>query len=243
MRNQNKWKPSKFISKYGKLSASYHSEKIHPGSRLYATLLARSYDLGIRKHASGKLIDLGCGDVPLFQTYRDFVDQVFCVDWNDSIYIDFKCDLSQALPLVSNFFDTLILSEVLEHIPTPEQLWPEMSRILKPGGRLFISVPFYYGIHEAPHDYYRYTEHALRRFAHQAGMKIIVLEPLGGTPEILADLLAKHITVIPLIGILISKLIQRIALTFVRTSIGKKVSKKTSPHFPLGYFLVAEKNL
>jgi len=33
---------------------------------------------------------------------------------------------------------------------------------LKPGGKIILSTPFVFGIHDAPHDYFRYTKYGLR---------------------------------------------------------------------------------
>ena len=47
------------------------------------------------------------------------------------------------LPFGDNSFDAVICSEVLEHIPDYEAVLGEVRRILKPGGRLAVSVPRY----------------------------------------------------------------------------------------------------
>jgi len=69
--------------------------------------------------------------------------------------------------------DTVTLFQVLEHIAEPQQLLDEVYRILKPGGRLIITVPFMWHIHEAPHDYYRYTRYGLEYMLRKAGFLII----------------------------------------------------------------------
>ena len=119
-----------------------------------------------------------------------------------------------------------------------------MHRILAPGGVAIINVPFLYWVHEAPHDYYRYTEFALQRFAEDSGFRVISLEPIGGLPEVLADFIAKKPRVIPLIGHLFRKptsiLIQKMTWVFVH-SLGKSLSRKTAKRFPMGYFMIVEK--
>ena len=60
-----------------------------------------------------------------------------------------------------------------------------LARVLRPGGKLLLCVPFFYWIHEEPHDYYRYTEFALARFCELSELKIICLEAYGGLPEVL----------------------------------------------------------
>ncbi|HRF81361.1 MAG TPA: methyltransferase domain-containing protein, partial [Flavobacteriales bacterium] len=76
-------------------------------------------------------------------------------------------------------FDTIILSDVLEHIRKPEALVKEMYRILAPGGQVIMNVPFYYGLHEQPFDYYRYTQFALRAITEDAGFAVVELEAIG----------------------------------------------------------------
>ena len=155
-----------------------------------------------------------------------------------------QVDLTQTLPFGDQAFDTIILSDVLEHLPEPGRLWTEMNRILRPGGVALINVPFFYWLHEVPHDYYRFTEFALKRFAQESGFEVISLEPIGGLPEVLADLIAKKPRVIPVFGHMFRRLtaisVQKITWVYVR-SIGKSMSRKTADRFPLGYFLVARK--
>ncbi len=245
MRNQELWQPGKFIYRNGRLTASRDSGQLHPGSRILADALARCFEVHISLHAHDRLIDLGCGNVPLFAAYRTAVDVIVCTDCEQAsaskAYRDFTCDLTAPLPIRSCNFDTIILADVLEHIPTPQALWFEMARILKPGGKLLVSVPFYYGIHDAPHDYFRYTAFALRRFAQEAGFSLLVLEPLGGSPEILADLFAKHAQAVPRVGPFIAAVIHRLITLLLKTTLIQWLSRKTSPFFPFGYFLVAQK--
>ena len=167
------------------------------------------------------------------------------MDWGSSVhrndYVDVECDLTKKLPFDECSFDTIIMSSVLEHIPEPALLWAEVARILRPNGRILMDTPFYYPLHEIPHDYYRYSSYALRRFAELHGFEVLQLEAIGGTPEILADIIAKHTQFIPVIGALVSGITQWFVLMFTRTSIGQKFSDKSSERFPLGYFMVAEK--
>lgn len=245
MKNKNDWNPTKYVYNNGKLRASRDPKEVGIGSRLLADILAQFYQENLPLHAKGRLLDLGCGKVPLFYAYRDYISDNVCVDWENtlhkSIHLDFECDLTKPLPFQDREFDTIILSDVLEHIPEPDNLWNEMSRILSVNGKVIMSVPFYYWIHEQPHDYYRYTEFALRRFAENSGLTVILLKSLGGAPEIMADILAKIILDVPMIGRPSASFIQWIIFSFAQTSIGKKVSDKTKYSFPFGYFLIAQK--
>ncbi|NNE63193.1 MAG: hypothetical protein HKN34_03835, partial [Gammaproteobacteria bacterium] len=82
------------------------------------------------------------------------------------------------------------------------------------------------------------------RFADNSNFNVISLEPIGGLPEVLADFIAKNPRAIPVIGHIFRKsttiLIQKITWVFVH-SLGKSFSKKTAKKFPMGYFMIVEK--
>lgn len=58
-------------------------------------------------------------------------------------------------------FDVVVCAEVLEHCHSPHLAVETIHAALRPGGRLILTVPFLFPIHEAPYDYYRYTRHGL----------------------------------------------------------------------------------
>lgn len=126
MRNVDEWRPSKFLLRGGRLTASSDTAELAIGSRLVAECVARKYNHYIPKYCRGRLLDLGCGKVPLFEAYKPFVQEIVCSDWPASphggTFVDVECDLSQPLPFENDRFDTVILSDVLEHIPEPTLL-------------------------------------------------------------------------------------------------------------------------
>lgn len=64
--------------------------------------------------------------------------------------------------IADNTFDYVVCTEVLEHTLQPFHAVDEIRRILKPGGKLFLSVPFNFRIHGPLPDCWRFTEHGLR---------------------------------------------------------------------------------
>ncbi len=245
MRNEREWVETKYVLEGGRLMASRLRSEVNVGSRLITDLIAGAYQTHLPGNARGRLLDLGCGKVPLYRAYRPLVDDIVCVDWANTLhknpYLDQEVDLSGPLPFEDGAFETVILSDVLEHIPVPQQLLAEIGRVLVPGGKLLLNVPFYYQIHEAPHDYYRFTEFALRRFMELTNLKLLSLYSLGGAPEVVADVLAKNIARLPTVGVPAAALIQWMTLRMVRSRWGKRISSGTADKFPFGYFLVAEK--
>lgn len=190
------WQPTKFIrQKDGKLIASRDPREVGVGSRLIADLAAEWYDTNIKEFAHGKLLDLGCGKAPLYATYSPLVDDAILADWANSLHenklLDVECDITKKLPFNDSEFDTIILSDVLEHVPNPIDLTLELKRILKPGGLVLMNVPFMYWVHEAPYDYHRYTEFMLRKMVEDANMRVIKLDAIGGGWVVLIDLLSK----------------------------------------------------
>jgi SAM-dependent methyltransferase len=245
MRNLETWAPSKFVLKHGQLRASSNPKEINPGSRLVGELVASCYHTHMKSHCRGRLLDLGCGKVPFYGLYREYVSETVCVDWSNSLHgsdhLDAECDLTKDLPFADASFDSILLSDVLEHIPVPEHLWREMARLLKPGGKLLLNVPFFYWLHEEPYDFYRYTKYALRRFAEATGFDVILIKEVGGAPEIVVDIFSKSILRFGPIGEWTAVTFQALCRRLVASPLGKKVSEKTAKHFPLGYFMIARR--
>jgi SAM-dependent methyltransferase len=247
MKNTHLWHSTKYVFSKGKLKGSRNTAELNVASRLQGDLVAEFYQRYLKEHASGKLVDLGCGKVPLYEAYKPFVTEVTCVDWGGSphatIHLDITCNLNEPLPFADHSFDTVILSDVLEHISEPQLLVSEIARILTPGGKLFMNVPFYYKIHEAPYDYFRYTEFALTYLFQKAGLDILVLSATGGSPVVFTDFLAKNFIKIPLLGPLMAIVSQAMCSWFIHTILGKKFSTKTAKHFPFGYYAIVQKKL
>lgn len=94
------------------------------------------------------------------------------------------------IPLPNASVDCAMATEVLEHCPYPEKTLTEVYRVLKPGGILFITVPFVWMLHEVPYDEYRYTPFALKRLVESSKFRIIELSALGGWNASLAQFIA-----------------------------------------------------
>jgi len=245
MKNIKNWTPTKFDLKKGILKASKRSNHLSLSSRIFANSIANFYTNNIPQFIKGRIVDLGCGKVPFYGFYKDYITENICIDWDnneiENPFLDLKQDLNLKLNFEDNEFDSIILSDVLEHIRKPDLLMGEMYRILKPQGTVIFNVPFFYWIHEEPYDYYRYTEYALKLMAEDAGFTVVKIETLGGIPEVLGDLLSKIIVRLPLIGLSLTKIIQLMILSFLKTKTGQIISKKSAKKFPIGYGIILKK--
>lgn len=102
-------------------------------------------------------------------------------------HIDFVSDIL-AIPAPDQSFDAILCTEVLEHVPEPIKVLKEISRLLRPGGRAFITAPLGSGLHQLPfHFYGGYTPEWYKRFCKEAGMEITEITPNGGFSKHLAQ--------------------------------------------------------
>lgn len=93
--------------------------------------------------------------------------------------LDYICDAIN-IPVDSETFDTVLCTEVLEHVPEPIEIIREVSRILKIGGKIFVSAPLGSGLHQQPYHYYGgFTPHFYQYFLSKFGFKILSIEPNG----------------------------------------------------------------
>lgn len=218
---------------------------VSAGSRFIGDIQARWYERAIRAHARGHLLDMGCGEVPLYGVYRGLVRESICIDWADTqhhcIHLDRVVDLGGKLPFEDESFDTILFTDVLEHLAEPAAAMREAARILRAGGKLIIGVPFFYWIHEEPYDYHRYTEFAIRRMCRLSGLDIVDLQAYGGLPEILCDLAAKAIERLPRPLPFMLRPVHTAVSLLDSTWLARKISARSKSSFPLGYMAIAQK--
>lgn len=246
MKNIDKWQPTRLVkTRKGMFKVTKNEKYLSISSRLVSKASAFLPNEIIPQYAKGKLLDLGCGKVPLYEAYKDYISENICIDWEgngqENIFLDIVSDINKRLPLKNDEFNTIISSSVIEHLQEPEQIFREMHRVLKKEGIAILSVPFLYPLHEEPYDYFRYTKYALEMFASKNHFKVLECRTTGGMPEVLTDIFAKNIKSIPIIGRFIAIIAQQFTYLFVKTPLGKKLSKKTSQRFPLGYVMVIQK--
>jgi SAM-dependent methyltransferase len=242
MKNPELWRPSKIVYDPERGAHVANPDYVGRGALFAVDRMAAPYENVIRRHASGRLLDCGCGDVPYYGFYRDLVTEVVCIDWTQSAHerthVDQEVDLNGPLPFDDRRFDTVLLADVLEHIAKPWALMQEVGRVLSPGGKAIVMVPFLYGLHEQPHDYYRYTEFAVRKLCEDASMYLLELEAYGGLPDVLIDLMSKGLAGYKSLGNAFLTGARRLA----NTRPIERWRTKTKRWFPLGYCVVAIKS-
>lgn len=139
----------------------------------------------LRKYANDAYtLDLGCANSP----YSKLFPNRFGVDVKEGKGVDVVADAHE-LPLPDEKFEQIVATEVLEHLHTPEVAIKEMTRVLKPGGRLILTTRFIFPLHDTPHDYYRYTKYGLQHLFRD--WEIVTLEEEVDSVETLSVLLQR----------------------------------------------------
>lgn len=127
-------------------------------------------------NSNDKILDIGCGKNP---HYHKFIKgKLICLDINKTKKINVVGD-ADFLPFKSNFFDKVISVNSLYYFQNPFNAAKDMSRILKQNGKLILMLPFFYPIHDAPIDKFRFTEYGLRSMLNKY-FKIEKLDAIGG---------------------------------------------------------------
>jgi SAM-dependent methyltransferase len=125
---------------------------------LSAKLTRITLDQFIERHASsGRTLDIGAQNGP----YAAWFPNRVAVDIRRGTGVHLLSD-AHALALADSTFDVVICTEVLEHLREPQRAVDEMYRVLKPGGTLLLTTRFLFPIHDAPHDYFRFTKYGLQ---------------------------------------------------------------------------------
>lgn len=135
----------------------------------------------LEKYARGNFLDLGCGNKPYETLYKPLTQtRVGCdIIQSDKNRVDVIC-LATDLKFSDNNFDSILCTQVLEHVYDHQTMVKEIYRVLKPGGHIMLTVPFAWEKHEEPYDFFRFTPHALTELFKQAGLEIDYIKPNGG---------------------------------------------------------------
>lgn len=119
--------------------------------------------------------------------------------WNYS-NLDYVGPLDN-MPIPDGTFDAVLCTQVLEHLEWPRESVKEMYRVLKPGGKLYITAPMAQGEHQVPYDFFRYTSLGLKSICCHAGFKEITIKPFGGTCVRWAYESPRILSIFPTVGI------------------------------------------
>lgn len=154
---------------------------VEPLSKRIEVLLS---EYGRSEKGIGCVLDVGCGEQPLRSSLERLGLRYYGLDYQQNskgnvdiitpIDESFEGELSRA-----GEFELIVCTEVLEHVVDWSRAYENLSKLLKSGGRLLITAPFIYQLHEEPKDFWRPTPYAIEHYGKSAGLRVIHKELLG----------------------------------------------------------------
>lgn len=149
--------------------------------------------------AEGRVLDIGCGNGYFLLPLTQKGCEVYGIETNPKsvkickeMGLNVFCTTLEEAKFPDEFFDTVIMSQVIEHLPSPKNSLKEIRRILKRGGKLYIFCPnaesylskffgkYWHGWH-IPFHFYAFTEETIQKFAEQTGL--VVKKTKAVTPD------------------------------------------------------------
>lgn len=185
--------------------------------------------------SSGVLLDYGCGGQPYRSTFEPYITKYIGADVvaAKGVELDIKFSLSEQLPLPDGSVDTVLSTQVLEHVYDFRAYLAESARVLRPQGRLIISVPMHWRHHEVPYDYWRFTKYGLQKSLQLAGFEVLDLRSRGGVYSLLGQIFLDHRATLNKFNPFVARVINCLALWLDKKTIDQDDT--------LGWMCIAQK--
>jgi SAM-dependent methyltransferase len=144
-----------------------------------------------------RVLDAGCGGQPFRFVFETNSNSYSSCDASDPLgVVDHIAELDRELPrdlLGEQPFDFILCSEVLEHVLDWDTAFANLARLLAPNGRLLVTSPFVYVLHEQPYDFWRVTPHGIRALAERHQLSVVQLDSIGGSWDVIGTVLGAAI--------------------------------------------------
>lgn len=142
----------------------------------------------ILPYVKGRVLDLGAGKAKYKEILRKNSTDYIACDVKKSKNIDMICDVAD-LTFPPELFDTVISTQVFEHIDNPFLVVREIKKVLKPGGHTIITAPFMVPFHPDPKDNFRFSKEGLEEIFKSHGFEIVESEIYGGFFMVLYEMI------------------------------------------------------
>ena len=142
------------------------------------------------KSLHGCLLDVGCGTKPyqsLFNVESYIGLDLDCPASRSRGIADYFYDGHQ-FPFDDQSFDAILCNQVLEHVFNPDEFLAEIHRVMRPGAKMLLTVPFVWDEHEQPHDFARYTSYGLVSILEKSKFRVLFHKKLGADASVFFQL-------------------------------------------------------
>jgi SAM-dependent methyltransferase len=143
------------------------------------TLMLESSLKNCGTYVKGRTLDVGCGHKPYEKTFFSGSSSYAGMDYLTDRSKPDIVGSAMNIPQPDSSYDTVVCTEVLEHVTDPKKALSEMYRVLKPGGFIILSTPMYWPRHEVPYDYFRYPYDGLLHLVTESGFGLVDLYNRG----------------------------------------------------------------
>ncbi len=126
------------------------------------------------------LVDYGCGAKPYEEVFAPYVKKYVGIDIEDGPNVDYVIPEDGKTTLKEGVADIVLSTQVLEHVPEPQQYLAEARRLLDKNGVLILSTHGHFFYHPVPVDYWRWTHKGLRKELETSGFRVEVLNGIVG---------------------------------------------------------------
>lgn len=146
--------------------------------------------------ALGILLDYGCGGQPYRTLFGEVVSRYIGADVVAAAGINLDVILTPGspAPLPDASVDTILSTQTLEHVYDFSEYLDDCQRLLGQHGRLILSAPMQWRLHESPFDYWRFTRFGLEEKLRRAGFEIVEMQPCGGVFSLLGQIYLSHLS-------------------------------------------------
>ena len=142
--------------------------------------LNKAVENAIVSYATGAVLEAGAGRSPYAMTLAERANSVTTLDIDSSRGVDVVGDVQRMTEVPDESFDAILSTQVLEHVENPQDAFREFARVLRSGGTLILSAPHLSMVHDAPHDYFRFTRFGLGHLCDSYSFEVIEIRPIGG---------------------------------------------------------------
>jgi SAM-dependent methyltransferase len=141
-------------------------------------------------YVSGAVLDVGAGNCDRYRHFFQY-DKYVRMDIEKGENVD-VVGSADNIPFSENGFDSIVCTQVFEHLKYPEKATKEMHRVLKNGGFVIITVPQTGALHEEPHDYWRFTKYGVMELFERNGFELVEYSQRGGFFVVIAQTFIRY---------------------------------------------------